>query len=88
MSTRTSSFWKWALIVSQVIVIGEQIAIRVTPHARQYFGWSAYAAMLAMAGWAFLLFGSPFLWRSHRRLAISGSCVALGVLLVTFTSSW
>ena len=88
MTTRKSRFWRLILVFAQLVVIGEAIAVRVTPLARQYTGVSAYAAMLSMAAWAFLLFGSPFFWRSHPRLAISGSCIAVGLIFVTLASSW
>ena len=88
MSRRTSLFWSVVLIGAQLAVIGEVIATWATPLARQYTGLSAYAAILAMAAWAFLLFGSPFFWRSHRPLAISGLCIAVGMILVTITSTW
>jgi hypothetical protein len=76
------------LIVAQVAVIGEAMAVRATPLARQYSGLSAYAAMLAITAWAFLLFGGPFFWRSHRRLAVSGLCIALTTIFVTVMSAW
>jgi hypothetical protein len=87
MTARTSIFWKWVLIISQLVVIGEEIATRVTPLAGSFHGLSAYAAMLSMVALAFLLFGSPLFWRSHRWLAISGSCIAVGVILTSFVSS-
>jgi hypothetical protein len=88
MTARASTFWKWVLIIEQVILVAEEIATRVTPYARKFYGWSAYAAMLCFVAWAFLFFGSPFLWRSHRWLAISGSGIAVGMILLSFTSSW
>ena len=87
MATRTSIFWAVILVGAQLVVIGELIAIRVTPLARQYTGWSAYAAMLTMIAIPFLLTASPFFWRSHRRLAVSGLCVAAGAIIFT-VSSW
>jgi hypothetical protein len=82
MTTRPSVYWKWILITSQLVVIGELIATHTTPLARQFKGWSAYAAMIAMAAFVFLVVGSPFFWRSNRWLAISGLCIAVGVILI------
>jgi len=83
MTARISHFWTLVLVITQLVVILEMIATHVTPLARQFTGFSAYAAMLAMASSFFLLVGSPFFWRSHRWLAISGSCVAFIVILVS-----
>jgi len=69
------------LVLTQVAVIVEMIAIRVTPLARQFTGWSAYGAMTTMMA-------IPFFWRSHRRLAISGLCVAVGAVIITALHSW
>jgi hypothetical protein len=86
MNTRASIFWKWVMIISQLLVIGEEIAVRMTPLARQFTGWSAYVATLSLAVWGLLFVGSPFLWRSHRWLAISGLCIAVGWLFVPASS--
>jgi len=76
------------LVLTQVAVIVEMIATRVTPLARQFTGWSAYGAMTTMMAIPFLLIASPFFWRSHRRLAISGLCVAVGAVIITALHSW
>jgi hypothetical protein len=88
MTTRSSIIWTLILVSAQLVVIGDLIAARVTPLARQYTGWSAYAAMLAMIGIPFLFVASPFFWRSHRRLATSGLCVAVGAIFSEIVSSW
>jgi hypothetical protein len=87
MAKRTSIIWPLILVSAQLVAFVELIAIRVTPLARQYTGWSAYAAMLTMIAIPFLFVASPFFWRSHRPLAISGLCVAIGAIVVT-ASSW
>lgn len=87
MAARTSIVWTVILAAAQLAVIGEMIATRVTPLARQFTGWSVYAAMLTFIAIPFLFIASPFFWRSHRRLAISGLCVAVGAIVIT-VSSW
>jgi len=71
MATRTSIIWTVILVAAQLVVVGELIATRVTPLARQFTGWSFYAAVFTLLAIPFLLIASPFFWRSHRRLAIS-----------------
>jgi hypothetical protein len=87
MTTRiqqTSLFWKWALIVSELVLLGELIATRITPLARQFTGVSAMVAVLAGVAWVFLLFGSPFLVPTQRWLAIVGWCIAVAAILLPF----
>jgi hypothetical protein len=88
MTARTSIIWTVVLVFAQVVVVAETIATRVTPLARQFTGWSAYAAMATMVAIPFLLFTCPFFWRSHRRLAVSGFCIATGAAILTVLSSW
>ena len=80
-----SVFWRWILILSELVLAGELIAIRITPLARHYTGLSALVAALAGVAWVFLFFGSPFLVRSQRWLAIIGWCIAVAAILF---SSW
>lgn len=87
MAIRASIFWAVILVAAQVLVIGEVIAIRVTPLARQFSGWSAYTAMLTLIAIPFLLLVSPFFCRSHRRLAISGLCVGVGAIVFLIIST-
>lgn len=77
-----SSFWKWALIIASLIVVAEDIAVRATPYMRRYSGLSGLAGMLTVAALLFLLFGSPFLVRSQRWLAIVGWFVAAASILL------
>lgn len=88
MATRTSFVLTLVLFIAQLFVIGEIIAVRVTPLARQFTGWSAYAAMLTGIAILFLLLVSPFFLHSHRRLAISGLCVSIGAIVAITVSSW
>jgi hypothetical protein len=88
MTTRTSIIWTVILALAQFVVLVEMIATRVTPLARQFTGWSAYAAMATLMAIPFLLIASPFFWRSHRGLAISGLCVAVGAVVAITFSSW
>jgi len=78
-----SPFWRWALIVSSLLLIGEDIAVRVTPYMRQYRGVSVLVAILAFAAFVFLFFGSPFLVRSQRWLAIIGWLIAVVSILLS-----
>jgi hypothetical protein len=68
--------------------VGELVATRVTPIARQFTGWSFYAAVFTLISIPFLLIASPFFWRSHRRLAISSLCVAVGAILISTFHTW
>ena len=88
MATRTSLFWTVILVAAQLVVIVEMVAARVTPLARQFTGWSAYAAMVTMLAIPFLLIASPFFLRSHRGLAISGLCVAVSAIVITAFHTW
>ncbi len=88
MASRTSIIWAVILVAAQLVVIGELIATRVTPLARQFTGWSVYAAVVTLIAIPFLLFASPFFWRLHRRLAISGLCVAVGAIVILTFHTW
>ena len=88
MATRTSIIWTVILVAAQLVVIGEMIATRVTPLARQFTGWSVYAAVVTLIAIPFLLIASPFFWRSHRRLAISSLCVGVGAIVISSFHAW
>jgi hypothetical protein len=85
---RKQAFWTAILVAAQLVMIGEFVITRVTPLARQFTGWPIDAALLAMLAIPFLLIASPFFWRSHRRLAISGLCVSVGAIVAETVSSW
>ena len=74
---------KWVLIVSELLLgsylIVTQLAGR---HARQETGPFLVVGILAFVAWVFLFFGSPFLVRSHRWLAILGGCIAASAILI------
>lgn len=85
MSTRTETaplFWRWVLIVSEIVVgtylIVMQLAVR---HPRQETGAFLVVGILAFVAWVFLFFGSPFLVRSQRWLAIFGWFIAVAALI-------
>jgi hypothetical protein len=88
MSTRPTNFWDVILVAAELVVVSELIATRVTPLARQFTGWSFYAAVAMLLAIPFLLIASPFFWRSRRRLAISGLCVAVGAIVITGFHAW
>ncbi len=88
MATRTSIIWTVILVAAQLVVIGELIATRVTPLARSFTGWSFYAAVFTLIAIPFLLIASPFFWRSHRRLAVSGLCVSFGAIVISTFHAW
>jgi len=88
MSPRAKTFWKWVLIVAQAFFVAHQLALLLIPRARAFDGLPALVSMFGLATWAFLLFGSPFFWRSHRWLAYSGSCMAVGLLCFTLLGPW
>lgn len=67
--------------MSSLLVIAEDIAVRVGPYMRRYTGVSVFAALLTFAALIFLFFGSPFLVRSQRWLAIVGWCIAVVSIL-------
>jgi hypothetical protein len=75
------TFWKWMLIVSSLLVIAANIAVHVKPNIDNYPGASMVGAILFGAALVFLFFGSPFLVRSHRWLAIVGWCTAAASIL-------
>lgn len=84
MTRLTSIFWTVLLVVAQLVVVGEAVAPHVTPLAREFRGWSIYAAMLSPLCMVFLILVSSYLWRSHRRLVISGLCVVGGAFILFF----
>ena len=88
MSTRATTFWTLIFVAVQLMVTIEMVATRVTPLARQFTGWSAYAAMVTMLAIPFLLIASPFFLRSRRGLAISGLCVAVGAIVILTFHIW
>lgn len=82
---RFSSFWRWALIVSQLLVITFCVMDRILiaeAGRRAHFttGPSFIVAVVVFPALLFLLLGSPFLVRSHGPLAIAGWCVGAAAL--------
>jgi len=71
------------LILSSLLVVAENIAVRVTPDMHLYTGVSAFAAILSGAALAFLFLGSPFLVRSQRWLAVAGWAIAAVTILLS-----
>jgi hypothetical protein len=89
MSPRASKFWKWVLIAAQVFFVAHWLSLLLIPRARAFGGLPGLISMFGLVVWAFLLFGSPFFWRSHRWFAFSGSFMAVGLLLcMMFLARW
>ena len=76
-----SILWRWVLGVCALAVVGEDIAVRVKPYARQYTGMSAVAAVLSGIALVFLFLGSPFLVRSQGWLAVVGWVIGAATIL-------
>jgi hypothetical protein len=85
-SEPNAAFWRWALIVSQVIIVGYTIVVS----SRRVDLPFLETALLVVPSWLFLFFGSPFLVRSQGKVAIIGWCIAAGLLLLMIvgTSLW
>lgn len=85
MSTRAPTatvFWRWVLIVSEVLLGGYLVAMQLAGrHGRQETGVFLVVGILAFVAWVFLFFGSPFLVASQRWLAIIGWCIAAAAVL-------
>ena len=85
MSTHTQTaplFWRWVLIVSELLLGSYLISMQLAGrHARQETGAFLVVGILAFVAWVFLFFGSPFLVRSQRWLAILGWCIAVAAIL-------
>jgi len=78
----TSRAWRRILIGAELLVLVYAVVIHFGGrHVRQETGPWFVLAILVFAAWAFLFLGSPFLVRSHGRLAILGWGVAVGALL-------
>ena len=86
MTFRTSTIWTVILVLAQLVVLTLTTAVRVTPLARQFTGWSTYAAMLTTIAIPLLLIAGPFFWRSNRPLAVSSLCVAVAGLVIALSS--
>ena len=84
MSSRTDTalvFGRWALIVSELLLGGYLVATQLTGrHAHRETGAFLVVGILAFVAWVFLFFGSPFLVRSQRWLAILGWCIAVAAI--------
>jgi hypothetical protein len=85
MATRTqtaSPFWRWILIVSELLLGSYLIAMQVAGrHVRQETGAFLVVGICAGIAWVFLFFGSPFLVSSQRWLAILGWFIAAAAIL-------
>jgi hypothetical protein len=81
----SSRLWRWALISSQVLVVTFCVMDRVLiaeAGRRAHFatGPSLLIGIVSFPALLFLLFGSPFLVRSHGPLAVVGWCVGAAAL--------
>jgi hypothetical protein len=77
---KVTSAWCWALIASEVIVVGYLAAsFLLGPKARPNTG--VLLSVLVFIATLFLFLGSPFLVRSQGWLAILGWCIAVSAFL-------
>ena len=80
----SSSVWRWVLIVAELLVAAELFCVLTVRRAPgEVSGPFLILGVAAFVAWLFLFFGSPFLIRSHRPLAILGWCIALLALLLS-----
>jgi len=73
--------WRRVLISSEVFLACYAVLVRIIgqhPSGPLYF-----IGIAAFIAWAFLFYASPFLISSHRRLAITGWCIAVAALLLS-----
>lgn len=73
---------RWVLVLAELLVGGWLVVWRFDQPALK--GYSLGLSVLGMAvfiPWVFLFFGSPFLVRSQRWLAVLGWCIAVSALL-------
>jgi len=69
-------------ITSELLLGSYLIAMQLAGgHTRQETGAFLVVGILAFVAWVFLFFGSPFLVRSQRWLAILGWCIAVAAIL-------
>ena len=81
-TTRTTMALRWSLIIAELLVVGYLAgALMAGRAARHPSGGFAVIGVAAFIAWVFLFFGSPFLVRSQRWVAILGWCIAVGALL-------
>jgi hypothetical protein len=72
--------WRWALIAAEVMVAG-YYAASISAGRSVRLDVGVPLSVIIFAAWLFLLFGSPFLVRSQKWLAILGWCIAVGAFL-------
>ena len=73
--------WRWILIVAEFLVAGYLVAAQLAGRAARHpSGGFAVVGIAAGVAWVFLFFGTPFLVRSQRWLAILGWCIAVAAL--------
>lgn len=81
VDTTQHLIWRRILIWSQVYLACYALVVRIV--GRFPSGPLYVIGIAAFVAWAFLFFASPFLFSSHRRLVISGWCIAVVALLLT-----
>ena len=80
----SSAVLGWVLIVAVLLVAAELFCVlTVGREPRESLGGFPVLGVAAFVAWLFLFFGSPFLIRFHRHLAILGWCIALLALLLS-----
>lgn len=82
MTPNRHAGWRWTLIVSEVVVASYLVALQLADRrTRLDTGVALGLGVLAFVAWLFLFFGSPFLVRTHRWLAILGWGIAVAVII-------
>jgi hypothetical protein len=77
---KTTLAWRWSLITAEVMVAG-YMAASLLAGAKARLDAGALLSVLLFLAWLFLFFGSPFLVRSQKWLAVLGWCIAVGAVL-------
>jgi hypothetical protein len=75
-----SLFWRWILIVAEVLVIAYLVFVNIAARNGKLLVGPVFASLI-FAAWIFLFLGSPFLVSSQRWLAIIGWSIAAATLL-------
>ena len=79
---RRSQFpWRWLLILSETLVACFTVFVHLANHHEGTMSPSPFIDLTAGVAIIFLLFGSPFLVRSHGGLAILGWIIGAAAIL-------
>lgn len=78
-------FWRWTLITAEFLVVVFIVFVATIGGRENEFTHSVPVSIFARVAdiaWLFLIFGSPFLFKSQKLLAIIGWFIALAGILV------